>query len=171
MRMVRSMTKWAAAYGAVLALSVTACGTANEADRDRASGSAESPATTSADRNNASPKTLTGCLQQGDGDNDFILTQVNEQPGPVATSGEKESSEVQQKQQEAAARSYKLSGGREQLRDLVGHQVRVTGTVSDRGEAQSGDEKESVDQDDLATMEVSSAESVANACGSGGARR
>jgi hypothetical protein len=112
---------------------------------------------------------VTGCLQQGDGDNDFILTQVNEQPGPVATSGDNEGSAVQQKQQEAASRAFKLSGGREQLRDLVGHQVRVTGTVSDRGEVQSRDQNESVDQDDLATLEVSSAESVANACGKGGA--
>ena len=170
MRTVRSVSRWAAAYGAVLALTVGACSHGNDADRDRPGGSAESPAATSADRNNASAKTLTGCLQQGDGDNDFILTQVNEQPGPVATSGENESREVQQKQQEAAARSYKLSGGRDQLRGLVGHQVRVTGTVSDRGEVQSRDQNESVDQDDLATMEVSSAESVANACGKSGAR-
>ena len=109
--------------------------------------------------------TLTGCLQQGDGRNDLILTQVNEQPGPVATSGERESGAVQEKQRAAAARSYQLSGGPDTLRDLVGHQVRITGTLAERGEAASGDRNREVSEDDLARIDVRSAESVANSCG------
>jgi hypothetical protein len=148
----------------LLAASVAACSDTG-ADRDATTGSAESPAGTSAER---SPRTLTGCLQQGDGNDDFILTQVNEQPGPVATTGENESTAVQDRQQEAAASSYRLSGGPDNLRDLVGHQVRVTGTIADRGDVQERDRDDEINQGDLARLDVTAAESVAAACGSAG---
>jgi hypothetical protein len=151
----------------VLVVSAGAC--SSDADRAQNGGSA-SPAGTAGERNNGSATTVTGCLQQGEGNNDFILTQVNAQPGPIATSGENESSAVQQKQREAASRAYRLSGGPDNLRELVGHEVRVTGTVSDRGDVQSRDQDRPADQDDLARMEVSSAESVGQTCRGGAAQ-
>jgi hypothetical protein len=124
---------------------------------------------TSGEADGSSPVTVTGCLQQGDGG--FILTQANEQPGPVATSGEQASRDVQQKQQQAAARSYRLSGDDDNLRDLVGHQVRISGTIEDRGEVheRQGEQarEDEIERGDLAELEVRSAQSVADTCGSG----
>jgi hypothetical protein len=162
----RLASTWVSAGAFAAALSVAACGGGREAERDDNPGGSDAPAaSTSGERKEGSPVTLTGCLQKGDGRNDLILTQVNEQPGPVATSGERESGAVQEKQRAAAARSYQLSGGPETLRDLVGHQVRITGTLAEEGEVASGNSDREVSQDDLAEIEVRSAESVAETCG------
>jgi hypothetical protein len=163
----RLASTWVSAGAFAAALSVAACGGGNhDAERDANPGGSDAPAAgTSGERKEGSPVTLTGCLQQGDGRNDLILTQVNEQPGPVATSGERETGAVEDKQRAAAARSYQLSGGPETLRDLVGHQVRVTGTLAEEGEVASGDNDREVSEDDLAEIEVRSAESVAETCG------
>lgn len=178
MRTLRTSRSTAIVCGAALILAAAAC---NSPERDGRYGAADgSGGAATADRGKTEDRgrmTLVGCLQRGDGD-DFILTQVNEQPRPVATSGERESSAVQQKQQEAASQAYKLSGGPDNLRDMVGHQVRVTGTVSDRSEVQERDQEREVKERDrqrevkerdLATLEVASAESVANACGNAAA--
>ena len=157
----------------LLAAPVSACSNGG-ADRDAATGSADAPVGTSGNETDR-PMALTGCLQQGDGDGDFILTQVNEQPGPVATSGERDNSErdnaaVQKEQRAAAARSYRLSGGPDNLRDLVGHQVRLTGTVEDRGDVQERDRDDEIKEGDLASLDVTAAESVATVCGSATSR-
>jgi hypothetical protein len=164
MRTIRLPSSFAAG-AVVLSLAAGACG---QTDRDTArdqDGRAAASSDAAANRNSGASMTVTGCLQQGDGNNDFILTEVNEQPAPVATSGENASGAVQQKQQEAASRAYKLNGGPENMRELVGQQVRISGTVEDRGEAGSRDQSRSVDEDDLASMQVASAESVGSACG------
>jgi hypothetical protein len=151
-----------------LAIGTAACNSGDrEAGRDAQGGSAGTPAATSGGDDRA-PTTVTGCLQRGDDDDVYILTQVNQQPGPVATSGERASTEVQQKQQQAAARSYRLSRGPDNLGQMVGHEVRVTGTVSDRGDVQPRGESGEIKEGDLATIEVTSAESVADACGTAG---
>lgn len=166
MRM-RSLTNGMAVWAAALAIAAGAC---NTADRESANedANAGAPVGTGGDADN-SPVTVTGCLQQGDGG--FILTQANGQPGPVATSGEKESQEVQERQQQAAARSYRLSGDDDNLRDLVGHQVRISGIVEDRGEVheREGDQArdDEIERGDLAEIEVRSAQSVADTCGAG----
>lgn len=172
MRM-RSLKGGMAVWAAALAIAAGAC---NTADRDSAieRDNAGSGAVGTSGANENSPVTLTGCLQQADGRNEYILTQVNEQPGPVATGGERESNEVQQRQQRAAAKSYRLSGETDNLRELVGHQVRVSGNIADRGDVQErqgeqpreGDNAREIDQDDLAELEVRSAQSVAETCGS-----
>lgn len=163
MRM-QSLTNGMAVCAAALAITAGAC---NTADRDADMNAAPGTVGTSGEAD-SSPVTVTGCLQQGDGG--FILTQVNEQPGPVATSGEKESQEVQEKQQQAAARSYRLSGDDDNLRDLVGHQVRISGTIEDRGDVheREGEQarEEEIERGDLTQLEVRSAQSVADTCGS-----
>jgi hypothetical protein len=147
-----------------LAIAIIGCNTADP-ERNQTTASTSSPADSAAGKENSS-MTLTGCLQQAEDGDDFILTQVNQQPGPVATSGENESSQVQQKQREAAAKSYRLSGNTDNLREMVGHEVRVTGTIEDRGEAQSR-EGGDIEQGDLARLEVTAAQSVSGTCGSG----
>jgi hypothetical protein len=169
MRM-RLLTNGMAVGAAALAITAGAC---NTADRNADMNDAPGTVGTSGEAKDSSPMTVTGCLQQGDGRDGYILTQVNEQPGPVATSGERESNEVQQKQQQAAAKSYRLSGETDHLRDLVGHEVRVTGNIADRGDMQEraeaepreGDDAREIDQDNLAELEVRSAQSVAETCG------
>jgi hypothetical protein len=169
MRTMRRPGRFIAACAVVLATTAMACGGGErDAERDANGGSAASPAGTGGETDNGSSMSLTGCLQQGDSNNDFILTQVNEQPGPIATSGENDSTAVQQKQQERASKSYKLTGAPNELRDLVGHQVRVVGKTSGRAGGGSQEGNRPVDQDDLAELEVSSAESVANVCGRSG---
>ena len=165
MRM-RSLTNGMAVWAAALAITAGAC---NTSDRDAATADMnDAPGTvgTSGEADGSSPVTVTGCLQQGDGG--FILTQANEQPGPVATSGEKEGKEgqeVREKQQQAAARSYRLSGDDDNLRDLVGHQVRISGTVEDRGEVHEREGEQARDDEiergGLAELEVRSAQSGA----------
>jgi hypothetical protein len=151
-----------------VAFAIVAGGCSN-GDRDTATsgsaGTAGAPPEASANANDPSTTTVTGCLQQGDGRGDFILTQVNSQPGPVATTGAKESTAVQEKQREAAANAYRLSGGPDNLSTWVGHQVRVTGKLEDRGQAQSREADREIKEGDVAKLEVTSAESVAETCG------
>ncbi len=153
-----------------VALAITVgCSNGNRDRDDSNAGTAGTSGATpeaTANANDPSTMTVTGCLQQGDGSADLILTQVNSQPGPVATSGGNQSTAVQEKQREAATRAYRLSGGPDELRDWVGHQVRVTGKLEDRGGVQSRAADREVKEGDLAKLEVTSAESVADACGS-----
>jgi hypothetical protein len=159
----------AAVWAAALALVAGACSTGERDTMNQETG-AESPAATapageSADPNG--PVTVTGCLQQGEG-SDFILTQAREESGAIATSGQADAGAVPQQQRQAAARSYRLSGGPENLREMVGQQVRISGTMDDRGNLQQEGEQPregEIDADDLAEVEVTSAESVAPTCG------
>ena len=99
----------------------------NSANNQRSS---SSPAAAPADKNASDnpPVTLTGCLMRGDGRTDFILTKANQ---PVGTSGEStEAGSIEHRTLEAAERSYRLDGDNDQFNSLVGHRVRVSGTIS-----------------------------------------
>jgi hypothetical protein len=141
---------------------------------------------TAADSRDKNSITLTGCLQETKGmTGGYILTRANTDPSgpaPVGTSGRtSSSSEIEQKQMAAAAKSYQLSGETDQLKNLVGHQIRVTGTMADKGDiagtnptadkspgtkdrAKAGD----VDKSDLPKLDVATVSDVADTCGTTG---
>ena len=122
------------------------------------------------------PLTVTGCLQKTDGiTSDYILAQASTGKGtaPVGTSGSAESNDaIAQRQLNAAEHSYRLSGESDQLKDLVGHKITVTGTLADRGDLANGkrtDDKDAnsgreVGTSDLAKVSVMSVQDVAANC-------
>jgi hypothetical protein len=128
--------------------------------------------------------TLTGCLQEKKGmTGDYILTQVNlgsSGSAPVGTTGSTSSgSAIEQKQMSAAKKSYRLSGETDQLKNLVGHEVRVSGTVTDEGDiaknppsekspSASGKTARDIDQSDLPKVDVASVSNVSDSCGAAG---
>lgn len=112
------------------------------------------------------PITVTGCIQKGDGLNNYMLTQVNSpSEGPVATSG---NNSVQGEQMRAARHAYELSGHHDDLENLVGKQARVTGTIEENSElykkTQDRDRTD-IDANDLAKIDVQAVEKIAEACG------
>ena len=121
-----------AAAALTAALAVAGCGGASE----RASEDQHGASMASGEHDaNQSPVTLTGCLQRGDGD-EYILTE-NIDTTTVGTSGERNqvgaADRVEPQQRSAAARSYRLNDGNDdQLDELVGQQVRVSGQISDQ---------------------------------------
>src|SRR5260370_24801791 len=93
---------------------------------------------------------LTGCLQEKTGMlGDYILPQAK----PVMSSGDAigttgaadeknskgEPKGIEQRQLAQAERSYRLSGASDQLKDNIGHQIRVRGTLTDRGDVAKSD--------------------------------
>jgi hypothetical protein len=134
---------------------------------------------TSADQN--APVTLTGCLQKSSGMNNFVLTQVSTPAGAVGTSGSAANPDrVAQEQRVAAERSYRLDGDNDELNNLVGKQVKVSGRVTDRGDLKdkTRDERgttgtlgapknnpDDIDAGDLAKVDVDAITKVADACG------
>jgi hypothetical protein len=181
-----------------LALSAFACGGNNNgndqygADAKRtgqpppAGAIAGTSGSTAASEQNRSPVTLTGCLQKGDGRSDYILTEVNSTRTAVGTSGSAGSSTsegatkpdaVGQEQMRAASHAYHLHGDRDNLEPLVGKQVRVSGTMTQKSDLNAHDEsgkmkdrdRSKIDEDDLAQVDVASVDSVADNCG--GAKR
>jgi len=121
------------------------------------------------------PITVTGCLQRGSGLNNFILTQVNEpSESPVATAGKDASgAAVQREQMREAKHAYQLDGDeKDALRDMVGKQVRVTGTIKETSElhkeaaeTKTAGDRLDIDAGDLAKVEVQGIVRVAEACG------
>jgi hypothetical protein len=153
-----------------------ACGNGTERETmDQEPGQPPAAASPAGQDDRNAQVTVTGCLQQGDG-SDFILTEATDLPDqPIATSGDQPGGTVQQEQRQAAANSYRLSGGPDNLREMVGHRVRITGTIAERGNVQErqgerpreGEPREAdIDQGDLAEIEVASAQSVGETCGS-----
>jgi len=122
------------------------------------------------------PLTLTGCLQKTGGiTGDYILAQAStgKSTAPVGTSGSAESNDaVGQRQLNAAEHSYRLSGESDQLKDLVGHKISVSGTLADRGDLPSGkrtDDKDAtsgrdIGTSDLAKVDVMSVQDVSANC-------
>src|SRR5262249_767289 len=118
----------------------------------------------------------TGCLQKTDGlVGEYILAQATPANGtaPIGTSGSSESAAtVGQRQQNAAERSFRLSGESDQLKDLVGHKIIVSGTVADRGVSAEGKKPEdkdansgrNIDTRDLAKVDVKSVQDVSPNC-------
>jgi hypothetical protein len=159
----------------VAALAAGACGGSDRTDRND-----NAAASSAANDNENRPVTLAGCLQRGDG-SDYILTQANMPARSVGTSGSSDSANpnasadanaVGQEQLRAAAHSYRLSGEDDQFKNLVGHQVRVQGTLEAKSDlshekAGTAEDKPDIDEGDLAKVEVTSIESTAPACGTG----
>ena len=173
-------SKWTRSFmtgcGLAIALTGAACNRhdAAEVDRDNDRLAAD----TAKDRGHeGAPITVTGCLQQGtSGINTYILTQVNSpSETPVATTGKDASgAAVQREQMREAKHSYELSNGdKDVMRDMVGKQVRVSGTIKETSElhkeaaktATDGDRRLDIDAGDLAKIDVEGIVQVAEACG------
>jgi hypothetical protein len=172
---------------------VFACGnqnrTANRVPND--TGAARTDQTASKSSAEETPVTLTGCLQRGDGSNDFILTRVNEPSQSVGTTGQAAGT-VEREQRRAASNAYSLNPKNDvKLDELVGKQVRVTGTMARRadlpsangnapnegsravGTSQPGNdrstgERPNIKEGDLAKVDVTSATATADVCSGGG---
>jgi hypothetical protein len=152
------------------AAAVAAAGCDNSANRNTSS---TTPPAGDVSASKDQPVAITGCLMRGDGRNDFILTKANE---PVGTSGAPaEAGTVERKKMEAAARSYRLDGENDQLEKLVGHQIRVSGTLEDTGDLNKAEKSErgtsgeagkdrEIKESDLAKIDVKSVESIADTC-------
>jgi len=183
----------------MIALSGAACSNNSRTNENRATGAEGAPAAArdsgTAAKNDQSPVTMTGCLQHGDG-RSFILTEINSPRTSVGTSGSTAAGDpVGREQMREAAHAYRLKAEDDKsLEGLVGHQVRVSGTVTeradlpataandkpatdraagdrkadDRAAATSGSnpDRQKIDEGDLASIQVASIDSVADACGS-----
>src|SRR5581483_7536761 len=120
-----------AACASAALLSGVACTTnspANDTDQAKAADRSNAKATaTSGDRDTQQPIAVNGCLQKGDG-NDYILTAINEPPKgePVAEQDAKEA--------EHAYRLHAKNTSDDDWDKMVGHQVRVSGTLARRGD-------------------------------------
>jgi len=79
----------------------------------------------------------------------------------------------------AAAHAYKLDGERDTLEPLVGKQVRISGTLTERAELNEHDrdgrvepkDRTKIDEGDLAKVDVKSAEQIADSCGGAKGRK
>jgi hypothetical protein len=133
----------------------------------------------------APPMTLEGCLQEGGGTfrSGYLLTMINASPDMVGTTGSATStgSSVQREQLQVAARTYRLDPkGDVKLDGMLGRQIRVIGTLSERAKVPndkgaSGNDVLGSDQGrqtdlhistaDLAKLDVTSATVIGEACG------
>jgi len=132
-------------------------------------------------RQAASPITVGGCLQKGNG-SDFILTRINEPSQSVGTTGASGSSAahpgnnaaagaggtVEREQLRSAAGAYRVDAANGvNLSDLVGKEVQVIGTLKenmDLPRANANGDPVQVKQDDLARIEVTSVSQTAAEC-------
>jgi hypothetical protein len=144
------------ACGIALVVSSTAC----DKDQNR---TAESRG------HKGAPINLTGCLQKDGGiSTTYILTQVNEPTQSVGTSGSAPAN-VDKERMREAKHAYRLSGDDDQLKELVGKQVKVEGVIaenSDFKKANDAEQRADMDTGDLAKVDVKSVAAVADACGS-----
>jgi len=136
--------------------------------------------------------TVTGCLQQGSGLHSYILSQANVASDAVGTSGSDASRDrtaadtgktaaadrnaaapqdkIGHEQEAAAERSYRLDGDNDQLKNLVGKEVRVSGKLADPGDINtpsnrdergtSGSADRDISASDIAKIDVASIESI-----------
>ena len=161
--------------GLAIALSGAAC--SDRSARDTAgtapgqSTSAAAARDNAAAKNDQTPVTVTGCLQKGDG-RAFILTEINRPRASVGTSGSDASgAAVEREQLRAAAHAYRLKSDDDKNLDaLVGHQVRVSGTVDEKADlpAQAGADSARSDRaaSDRTTDKRASGDRTAAASGS-----
>jgi len=165
-------------WGAALAISACACGGSNQTSAgDAARAGQPATAGTATNDQQRSPVTLTGCLQKGDGRSEYILTEVNTTRSTAGTSGSAASGSgsdpVGREQLRSASHAYRLNGERDTLEPLVGKQVRVSGTGTERSDVNdhtaAGTTKEKdrtkIDEDDLAKVDVASVDLIADTCG------
>jgi hypothetical protein len=109
---------------------------------ENSAGHADANGTTATDRTDASapsaqdnrnqtPITVAGCLQKGDS-GEFILTRINEPTQSVGTTGSANSRTAEREQMRSAAGAFRVEpSGDVKVDQLVGKQVRVTGTVAE----------------------------------------
>lgn len=171
------------ACAVALTLSVGACANDNRTsdigDRDNKGNMADA---TDNRGHEGAPIELTGCLQKGDGRNDYMLTQVNSPSSAVGTSGVKNEAAVEREQIRSASHAYRLDGDNDDFEKLVGKLVRVSGTVEESSEVRQNatEMKPSTDgnrapaadgnrveikEGDLAKVDVNKVERVADECG------
>ena len=156
-----------AGCGLAVALTGAACNRHNAAEVGRDQGKTSG--------HEGAPITVSGCLQRGSGMNNYILTQVNSpSETPVATAGKDAGgAAVQREQMREAKHSYALdSGDKDVMRDMVGKQVRVNGTIDEPSDLhkQATDHKDrrnglDIDAGDLAKIKVQGIVQVAEECG------
>ena len=161
--------------GLAVALTGTACNRHDAAEIDRDND--RLAADTTKDRGHeGAPITVTGCLQRGSGLNSYILTQVNSpSETPVATTGKDASgAAVQREQMREAKHSYALDGDeKDVMRDMVGKQVRVNGTIKETSElhkeaaktSSDGERRLDIDAGDLTKIAVQGIVQLAEECG------
>ena len=169
------------------AVALTACG-----NTDRNAMTADNRAAATSGSTSLSdvkrPIDVTGCLQKADGS--FVLTEIS-RPAPNAAPTEKEGdgSVVERERLYAAQHAYRLTADKDNdLRTLVGRQVRVSGTVTEKSDLTVGDERRAndlmvgtsgsqdtnhgrskrakTDTGDLTRVDVRSIQQVAAGCGS-----
>jgi hypothetical protein len=174
-----------------LALAAGACAednrTTDQLDRDAAATNttdrAATGTTADARGHEGAPITMTGCLQQGEGMNNYILTGVNRPSESTGTSGTAGTAgnAVEREQIRAATHAFRLEGDNDKLKELVGKQVRVAGTYEEGSDlwrkTQRNDQDErgnvdrskrnriEVEQGDLAKVDVNTIEKIADVCG------
>jgi hypothetical protein len=193
--MKHTSTQIAVAFA--VALAATACN--KNTTRDTAAretngrdAAANSTATnTAADQRNDKnkPITLTGCLQQDGGT--YIVTRVNE-PSRKGAGSSGNGAAVEQEQLRSAANAYRVdSKGRTDWDNMVGKEVRVSGSIEeaadlptattasrDTGRTGSTDAgnrdagaRENIDKGDLAKIDVTAMTVVSDNCGKGATQR
>jgi hypothetical protein len=131
------------------------------------------------------PIALTGCLQKADGS--FVLTQINRpEPNAAPTDKQRDGTVVEREQLHAAQHAYRLSADKDgDLAKLVGKQVKVRGTVTEKSDLIADDrrgndlmvgtsgsqdknhdrkDRAKIDAGDLARVDVASVEKVAEGC-------
>ena len=153
--------------GLAVALTGAACNRHNAAEVDRGTGKETG--------HKGAPITVSGCLQRGSGMNNYILTQVNSpSETPVATAGKDASgAAVQREQMREAKHSYALDhGDKDVMREMVGKQVRVNGTIDEPSDLhkEATDKKDrrnglDIDAGDLAKIKVQGIVQVSEECG------
>jgi len=164
--------------GLTIATAVSAIAIASACNR-----APESDKTAAAKSTNANERpgiTLVGCVQETKGImGDYLLTAANRVERSVGTSGSTAGGDVVGREQyAAAAKSYRLDGDSDQLRDLIGKQVRVAGHVTDQADlakpgttADNKPPQTAPDRDisagDLARVKIDSITKVADSCGAG----
>jgi hypothetical protein len=128
-------------------------------------------------RKASSPITVAGCLQKGNG-SDFILTRINEPSQSVGTTGSSATQQgdsrsagagtVEREQLRSAAGAYRIDAADGvNIRDLVGTEVQVVGTITENMElprANADRDPVQVKQGDLARIEAASVSQIAAAC-------
>ena len=123
------------------------------------------------------PITLTGCLQRMKRGDTFILTRINsaDKVAEVGTSG---APPAERQQERAAWHAYRVSGDEDNLKALVGKQVRISGTLEELSDLkkergaigqQGGRTPDTdIDPDELAQVKLTSVSLVSDVCGAGG---
>lgn len=108
------------------------------------------------------PITINGCLQKDGGD--YILTQINEPPRGESVARQ------DLKEAEHAYRLDAKSISDNSLAALVGHQVRITGTVAKPSDLNNqvgttGSDQKKLSEHDLAKVDVTAIKNISSDCG------